>query len=80
MARPWAPPASRIVDTTEARSGSTNTTPSASATAMRDTLPTLMPGSVPFEIAVSSLVLASPVPGSPRTTVVPGEALASRDA
>ena len=80
MARPWAPPASRIVDTTEARPGSMNATPSAVATAMRDTLPTLMPGSVPFEIAVSSFVRASPVPGSPRTTVVPGEAPASREA
>jgi hypothetical protein len=65
--------------TTEAVAGSTNATPVDIATATRSSWSTRMPGSEPSEIAVSILVRVSPVPGSPRTTSVPGLALASCD-
>ena len=63
---------------TEARSGSTKATPAAVATATRLTESTWMPGSVPSAMAVSRAVRVSPLPGLPRTIVVPGDAASSR--
>ena len=73
-ASPWAPPFIATVEMTEVRVGSRNVTPAASATAMRSTSSTRTPGSVPSATAASSALRASPVPGLPRTTVVPGDA------
>ena len=77
-ARPWAPPFSAIVDTTDARSASMKTTPASVATAVRVTLSTRIPGSLPSSIAVSRSVLVVVLPGEPRTIVVPGDAVLNR--
>ena len=76
-ASPCAPPFIATVEMTDVRVGSRNVTPSASATAMRSTSSTRTPGSVPSATAASSALRASPVPGEPRTTVVPGDAAVS---
>lgn len=76
-ARPWAPPVMVTVVIFDTRVGSTNVTPSAVATAILDTSSTLIPGRVPSAMAASSALRASPVPGLPRITVVPGDALES---
>ena len=66
-----------MVEIVDACPGSMNVTPSAVATATRLTELTRMPGSVPSAMAASSAVRVSPLPGLPRTTVVPGDAASS---